>query len=90
MPEVPRNKGDFLQAGTVHIVPKIDGSFLSVDGMVDFDIELVQADFPVLYAAIGDTYSDGGTPGGSFRTPKLSDWDLTDPAGGLHKYMIRF
>ncbi len=41
-----RNKGSFVQAGTPHIVPKISGSFLSMDGMVDFDTVYLQADYP--------------------------------------------
>lgn len=86
----PRNKGQFLQAGTPHVVPKIDGSFLSMDGMVDFDVNLIQADYPVLYAVIGDAYNDGGTPAGSFKTPKVSDWGLPEDVGGNYKWMIRF
>ena len=86
----PRNKGQFLQAGTVHIVPKINGSFLSVDGMVDFDTDYLEADYPILHAVLGNVYDDVGTPSGSFRTPKLSDWELEEPVGGNHKYMIRF
>lgn len=86
----PRNKGQFVQAATPHIVPKIDGSFLSVDGMVDFDVYLAQADYPELYAQIGDVYNDGGEGAGEFKTPKLTDWGLTEPVGTEHKWMIRF
>ena len=86
----PRNKGQFVQAGTIQLVPKISGSWLSVDGMVDFDVYLNQADYPVLYAVLGNTYNDGGEGPGQFKTPKASDWGLTQHVGGLNKYMIRF
>ena len=86
----PRNKGQFMQVGTPHQVPKIDGSFLSVDGMVDFDTNYEQADYPVLFAVLGTTYNDGTTGPAQFRTPKIGDWDL--PAAPLdnYKWMIRF
>lgn len=87
---VPRNKGQFLQAGTVHVIPKIAGSFLSVDGMVDFDVYLAETDYPDLFAQLGTTYNDGGEGPGEFKTPKLTDWNLTNDVGGLWKWMIRF
>ena len=90
MAEVPRNKGQFVQPGTPHIVPNIDGSFLSVDGMVDFDTDYVEADYPVLHAVLGNVYDKPGTPAGSFRTPELAAWGLSNAAGGEYKWMIRF
>ena len=33
---IPREKGQFVQPGTPQIIPRIAGSFLSIDGFVDF------------------------------------------------------
>lgn len=70
----PRNKGQFVQAGTPHIVPKINGSFLSMDGMVDFDTNYERDDYPVLYAVIGNAYDDPSTTATQFRTPSKEQW----------------
>ena len=86
----PRNKGQFVQAGVPHPIPKIDGSWMSVDGMVDFDVYLNQADYPVLYAVLGDVYNDGGEGAGQFKTPKVDDWGLPEDVGDNFKWMIRF
>ena len=90
MPEIPREKGQFVQPGTVQIVPKINGSWLSVDGMVDFDQELLEEEYPILHAVLGNCYDDSGIPVGSFRTPKLDDWGLEEFEDDNAKYMIRF
>lgn len=90
MAEQLRSKGQFVQAGTPHIVPKISGSFLSMDGMVDFDTNYEQDDYPVLYAVLGNTYDDGSTGGTQFRTPTVSDWGLPEDVGNNYKWMIRF
>lgn len=90
MAENPRSKGQFVQAGTPHIVPRIDGSFLSMDGMVDFDMNYERDDYPVLYATLGNVYNDGSTTATQFRTPKVSDWGLPEDVGGNYKWMIRF
>ena len=87
----PRNKGQFVQAGIPQIVPLIDGSFLSVDGMVDMDTVYLQADYPVLFAVLGTVYNDVGDDAGTeFRTPKPTDWGLPEDVGGNYKWMIRF
>lgn len=86
-----RNKGQFVQAGTPHIVPKISGSFLSTDGMVDFDSVYLQADYPLLFSILGIVYNKPADDDlTEFRTPSLTDWGLTDAAGGEYKWMIRF
>lgn len=88
---VPREKGQFVQVGTPHIVPQIAGSFLSVDGMVDFDSVYLQTDYPELFAVLGTTYNDVSDDSlTQFRTPKTTDWELPEPVGGNHKWMIRF
>ena len=88
---VPREKGQFVQVGTPHIVPQIAGSFLSVDGMVDFDSVYLQIDYPELFAVLGTTYNDVSDDSlTEFRTPKTTDWELPEPVGGNHKWMIRF
>ena len=80
-----------MQVGTPHIVPQIAGSFLSVDGMVDFDSVYLQADYPELFAVLGTTYNDVSDDSlTEFRTPKTTDWELPEPMGGGHKWMIRF
>ena len=90
MPVNPRNKGQFMQVGTPHQVPRISGSFLSVDGMLDFDTNYEQDDYPELFAVLGTVYNDMSTGPTQFRTPKIDDWDLVDAATGNFKWMIRF
>lgn len=91
MPEVPRSKGQFLQPGMPFIVPVIDGSFLSVDGMLDFDTVYLQEDYPVLFALMGIFYNKpGDNDVTEFRTPELAAWGLSNAPGGEHKWMIRF
>ena len=90
MAEQPRAKGQFLQAGTPHIVPRISGSYLSVDGMVEFDTNYERLDYPELYAVLGNIYDDVTTTATQFRTPKVADWELANPVGDNHKWMIRF
>lgn len=75
---VPRDKGQFVQASTPHVVPKILGSYLSMDGMVDFDTNYEQEDYPELYAQIGHTYDDSTTGPTQFKTPKLAEWGLPE------------
>ena len=86
----PRNKGQFTQVGTPHQVPRISGSYLSVDGMVEFDTNYEQADYPELFAVLGNVYDDVSTGPTQFRTPKIDDWDLVDAVSGNFKWMIRF
>ena len=91
MPVIPREKGEFVQPGTPQIIPRIAGSFLSVDGFVDFDSLLLQEDYPVLFALLGTTYNEPtDNDSTEFRTPKTGDWELPEPIGGNHKWMIRF
>ena len=86
---IPRNKGQFVQAGTVHAVPNIDGSFLSMDGMLDLDQLVLQSDYPELYAQIGTTYNiDTDDDLTEFRTPKIDDVGL--PSISPAKCMMRF
>lgn len=88
---IPREKGQFVQVGTPHLIPEIDGSFLSVDGMVDFDALLLQEDYPELFAVLGLTYNKVGDNNATqFRTPELANWGLTNDPGGTNKWMIRF
>ena len=90
MTEVARNKGQFVQPGTPHIVPKIDGSFMSVDGMVDFGELLVQADYPVLFQVLGIAYNkEGDDPNTEFRMPDVEDWGLPTLDSTKAKWMIR-
>lgn len=88
---IPREKGQFVQVGMPFIVPRIDGSFLSVDGFVDFDTVYLQTDYPLLFAVLGTTYNEVGDDDlTEFRTPKTTIWELPEPIGGNHKWMIRF
>lgn len=91
MAEQNRAKGQFLQAGMPFIVPKIAGSFLSVDGMVDFNSIYLQADYPALFAVLGTAYNkEGDNNATQFRTPTLEDWGLLEDGESKHKWMIRF
>lgn len=91
MAEIPRSKGQFLQPGMPFIVPNIDGSFLSVDGMVDMDTVYLQEEYPTLFAVLGITYNKPADNDlTEFRTPDTAAWGLPVAAGGEYKWMIRF
>lgn len=88
---VPRNKGQFAQAGVVYAIPRIDGSFLSVDGMLDLDAVYLQADYPLLFANIGIVYNEPGDDDlTQFRLPAPSVWGLPTGDGINFKWMVRF
>ena len=75
---VDRTKGQFVQAATMHRIPKIDGSFLSVDGMLDFDTVYEQEDYPDAFANLGIVYNQpGDNDSTQFRTPPIEEWYTT-------------
>lgn len=75
MPEIPRDKGQFVQAGTYVPIVAIGGAGVSVDGTVGFDQQLLVEEYPFLYEVIGDAWTDvgqGDVIGVTFRTPPQS------------------
>ena len=87
----PRNKGQFVQAGSINLYPTIGGSVISHDGTLGLDTVHLQADYPELFAAIGIQWNDGGKGDDDltqFRTPPPTIFpDLT----GLEcEWRIRF
>lgn len=90
MPEQPRNKGQFMQAGMISIYPAIGGSVVSHDGTLEMDTVYLQEDFPVLFQVIGVEYNDAGKgddPATQFRTPTADDLPTL---GAGYAYRIRF
>lgn len=75
MPEIPREKGQFVQPGAYVPVIAISGSAVTHDGTVDFDQQLLIEEYPILYEIIGDAFLDAGKGdvlGTHFRTPSQS------------------
>lgn len=90
MAEVPRNKGDFVQAASIQIYPTIGGSVVSHDGTLALDEVYLQADYPVLFETIGTEWVDvgkGDNPATQFRTPPPDD---LPSLGAGYEYRIRF
>lgn len=87
MAEIPRNKGQFSQSGSIQLYPLINGSVVNHDGTVEFDVQLTIDEFPTLYGIYGDEWTDtgkGDVVGVTFRTPN----EPTAPSGFV--YRIRF
>ncbi len=83
MAEQNRAKGQFVQAGSLVIVPVNSpgsGAAISVDGCVQCDTVYLQSDYPVLFGAIGTEYNDNekDNVATEFRTPPKPTF-LTDP-----------
>lgn len=84
---VPRNKGHFVQAGSIILYPTVSGSVVSHDGTLPMDSVHLQTDYPFLFQVIGTDFNDpgkGDDPATQFRTPL----DPGAPAG--YEYRIRF
>lgn len=84
---VPRNKGQFVQAGSVILYPTVGGSVVSHDGTLAMDSVHLQSDFPILFEVIGTNFNDAGKgddPATQFRTPEAP----TTPVG--FEYRIRY
>lgn len=77
---IPRNKGQFVQAGTFCFYPNTagdDASVISHDGTLACDSVYLQDDYPVLFATIGTVWNDptkGDDNLTQFRTPPAPDW----------------
>lgn len=75
-----RNKGQFVQAGTLCFFPNTDGTDATVvshDGTLACDSVHLQADYPELYGVIGTSFNDlgkGDDPATQFRTPTAPTW----------------
>ncbi len=83
MAEQNRAKGQFVQAGSLVIVPVNSpgsGAAISVDGCVACDTVYLQSDFPVLFGVIGTEYNDNEKDdiNTQFRTP-LKPTFINDP-----------
>lgn len=88
---VPRNKGHFVQAGSVNLYPTRGGSVYSHDGTLALDSVHLQSDYPQLFAVIGVDYNDSGKGDDDetqFRTPPHSDFP--DVSGLNCEWRIRF
>ena len=91
MPINPRNKGQFVQAGSLHIFPAPRGAVVSHDGTLALDSVHLQADYPELFAVLGIQYNDGGKgddDATQFRTPNETTLGL--PTLGDAEWRIRF
>lgn len=91
MPEQPRAKGQFLQAGMICVFPAPSGSVISHDGTLPLDSVYSQDDYPVLFQVIGTTYNDAGKGDDNatqFRTPPESSLGLAALTDA--EYRIRF
>ena len=88
---IPRNKGQFVQAGSVNLYPTIGGSVISHDGTLALDTVYLQDDYPNLFEAIGTQWNDAGKgddPLTQFRTPPASSFPSVS---GLEcEWRIRF
>ena len=60
MVEVPRAKGQFLQAGMVVLLPAPSGAVVSHDGTLAMNTLVQQDDYPVLFSIIGTAYNQVG------------------------------
>ncbi len=72
MSEVPRNKGQFVQAGMIIPVVQVSASTVSHDGTLALDTVHNQADYPVLFDLLGIAFNDsdkGDNDVTQFRTP---------------------
>lgn len=90
MAEVPRNKGEFVQAGMICIFPSPGGAVVTHDGTVALDALLTQTDYPFLFEVIGTTYNDplkGDDAATQFRTPPT---DGLPTLGPEYQYRMRF
>lgn len=88
----PRNKGQFVQAGTLCLYPSPSGSVVSHDGTLACDSVHLQADYPVLFQVIGTNYNDAGKgddPATQFRTPPAPTYDSKSVDSGW-EWRVRF
>ena len=77
MAEIPRNKGQFVQSGTICLYPTIGGAVVSHDGTLALDTAYLQEAYPFLFQVIGTQYNDpgkGDNAATEFRTPPASDF----------------
>ena len=82
MAEVPRNKGEFVQAGMICIFPSPGGAVVTHDG--------TQTDYPFLFEVLGTTYNDplkGDDAATQFRTPPTDGLPMLGPE---YQYRMRF
>lgn len=73
MPEIPREKGQFVQPGFYVPVMALSSAVVSHDGTVGFDQQLLIEEYPILYEVVGDAFLDtgkGDVLGTHFRTPQ--------------------
>ena len=88
---LPTEKGFYEQPGMPRMIPRINGSFLSVDGYVELGTAYLQSEFPRLYAVLGTTYNEASDDDTTdFRTPTEGNWDLMPAEGGNYKWMIKY
>lgn len=91
MPEQVRNKGQFVQAGTISLYPTISSAVITHDGTLALDTVYQQEDYPFLFQIIGINYNDAGKgddDATQFRTPPPSDFP--DLSGLNCEWRIRF
>lgn len=89
MSEVPRAKGQFMQAGMIALFPAPSGSVVSHDGTLGLDELVLQESYPVLFQVIGTDYNDTGKGDDNatqFRTPDGSGL----PSVSGFEWRIRF
>ena len=69
---VPREKGEFVQAGSIQLYPVISGQVVSHNGTLALDTVHLQSNYPVLFEVIGTEYNQsdkGDNDSTQFRTP---------------------
>ena len=85
----PRVQGQYVQPGTIVLLPEIEsGNLISVDGYLPLDAVYLQADYPTLFSIIGTFFNDplkGDDPLTDFRTPALSPPEVSGA-----RWMVRF
>ena len=80
MAEQPRNKGQFVQPGSLVMVaasPAGSGNSITHDGTLACDTAYLQVDYPVLFSVLGIAYNSAGkgdNDATQFRTPPAPAW----------------
>ena len=89
MPVQARVQGQYVQPGTIVLIPEIaNGALIPIDGFLELDAVYLQADYPVLFGIIGIFFNDplkGDNPATQFRTPSVAPPEISGC-----RWMVRY